>query len=181
MKSIHSLSIALISATLLAPATLVHAEGKTREQVKAELAEAIRTGDIVNDEQGRSNYELAPHRYPARAQVAGLTRDQVKAELAEAIRTGSLMRDEHGRTDYELAPHRYPAREMVAGKTREQVKLELAEAIRLGDTPIDEVGRTPAERNPSFYAAARAEHAMAMKARQAEKTAQVSSESVAIR
>lgn len=63
----------------------------TREQVKAELAEAIRTGDIVaNGERGLKLNELSPSRYPARAVQASLTREQVKAELAVALRTGDF-------------------------------------------------------------------------------------------
>ena len=64
---------------------------KTREQVKAELAEAIRTGDIVVDyESGKKANELYPGRYPAKPVVQGKTREQVKAELLEAIRTGTM-------------------------------------------------------------------------------------------
>lgn len=151
--------------------------GKTRDEVRAELAEAIRTGDIVLDRQGRSEYERAPHRYPERAKMLGKTREQVGVELAEAIRTGSIVRDEQGRSEFELAPHRYPERTQSVGKTREQVKIELAEAIRLGDTPIDEQGRTPAQRFPHLYATVRAEHALALKQRQAQQSAQSPSQS----
>lgn len=64
---------------------------KTREQVKAELAEAIRTGDIVIDqESGKKANELFPGRYPAKPVAQGKTREQVKIELAEAIRTGQM-------------------------------------------------------------------------------------------
>jgi predicted RNase H-like HicB family nuclease len=170
------MSLVLASATLLGSAAFVQAEGLTREQVKAELAEAIRTGTIVLDKHGRSEYELAPHRYPARPAVVGKTRSEVKKELAEAIRTGAIVRGEHGRSEYELAPHRYPARPTVVGKTRDEVKEELAEAIRLGNAPIDDIGRTPADIFPATYASVRAEHALAMKARQSERTAQGASE-----
>jgi hypothetical protein len=41
------------------------AQAKTREQVKAELAEAQRTGDIIADgESGKKLNELYPSRYP---------------------------------------------------------------------------------------------------------------------
>ena len=61
---------------------------KTREQVKAELAEAIRTGDISYGESGQKLNELFPHQYPAKPVVQANTREQVKAELAEAARSG---------------------------------------------------------------------------------------------
>ncbi|MDB5861137.1 MAG: hypothetical protein JWQ76_4826 [Ramlibacter sp.] len=65
---------------------------KSREQVKAELADAIRTGDILAH--GESSYQLNevnPNRYPPAYMAAGKTREQVKAELAEAIRTGDIL------------------------------------------------------------------------------------------
>jgi hypothetical protein len=102
--------------------------GKTREQVRAELAEAQRTGDIVaskdagNDEYasgvGRKLNELNPAAYPAKPAVAGKTREQVRAELAEAQRTGDIVAskdlgaDEYasgaGRKLNELFPNNYP-------------------------------------------------------------------------
>jgi hypothetical protein len=63
----------------------------TREQVKAELREAIRTGDISDGYESLTRYERNPGAYPAHAAVAGKTRDEVKAELAEAIRTGDIV------------------------------------------------------------------------------------------
>ena len=82
---------------------------KTREQVKAELAEAIRTGDIVvNGETGQKANEVFPGLYPAKAAVQGKTREQVKAELAEAIRTGNIVADnESGLKLNQLYPQRY--------------------------------------------------------------------------
>ncbi|MEI8031377.1 MAG: DUF4148 domain-containing protein [Comamonadaceae bacterium] len=57
--------------------------------VAAELAEAIRTGDMMAiGQSGLKLNELYPSRYPAKQMQAGFTREQVKAELAEAIRTG---------------------------------------------------------------------------------------------
>ncbi len=82
---------------------------KTRDQVKAELAEAIRTGNIIGNEQGQKLNEIYPSRYPAQAAVAGKTRDQVKAELAEAIRTGDILAGgDHGQKLNELFPSQYP-------------------------------------------------------------------------
>jgi predicted RNase H-like HicB family nuclease len=111
---------------------------KTREQVKAELAEAIRTGDIVvNGETGQKANEMFPGLYPAKPVVQGKTREQVKAELAEAIRTGDIVvNGETGQKANEMFPGLYPAKPVVQGKTREQVKAELAEAIRTGQMPV---------------------------------------------
>jgi Domain of unknown function (DUF4148) len=165
MKSCNTLSLVLTSATLLASATLVQAEGLTREQVKAELAEAQRKGSLISDDQTGATYrDLNPDRYPSLVAPSVKSRDQVKAELQEAQRDGTLIANEDtGATLRELAPHRFPTVPMSAGKTREQVKMELAEAMRLGDVHIDETGRTLAERFPGIYAAVRAKHALGLK------------------
>ncbi|MBP7568171.1 MAG: DUF4148 domain-containing protein, partial [Burkholderiaceae bacterium] len=56
----------------------VAVQGKTRAEVKAELAEAIRTGDIVADgATGAKANELF---------LAGKTRDDVRAELVNSSR-----------------------------------------------------------------------------------------------
>ena len=102
-----------ISAITLALATLTAghavAQGLTREQVKAELAEAVRTGDIVvNHETGQKANELNPGLYPAKPVVQGSTREQVKAELREAIRTGDILsNDESGLKLNQQYPQRY--------------------------------------------------------------------------
>lgn len=98
----------------------------TRAQVQAELAEAIRTGNMVYDEGGRLLNEVFPQNYPAK-EVASKSRTEVRAELAEAIRTGNMVYDESGRRFNEVFPHNYPGKN-VASKTRDQVKTELAEA-----------------------------------------------------
>jgi ribosomal protein L30E len=80
----------------------------TREQVKAELREAIRTGNIVEGEDGRTRYERNPSAYPPHIVVAGKTRSEVKAELAEAVRTGDIMVGESSLKLNEQHPGRYP-------------------------------------------------------------------------
>jgi hypothetical protein len=129
----------------------------TREQVKADLAEAIRTGDMLAGESGLKLNEINPGRYPARPVLAGKTREQVQAELAEAIRTGDMLAGgESGLKLNEINPDRYPAKTILAGKTREQVKAELAEAIRTGDMLASgESGLTLYEMFPDRYAKAR--------------------------
>lgn len=110
----------------------------TRDQVKAELAQAVRTGDIVIDnESGLKANEIFPGRYPAKAAVQGKTRAQVQAELAEAIRTGDVPVDGvTGLKMNQLAPGNYPAPVAVQGKTREEVQAELKQSIRHGVLPV---------------------------------------------
>ena len=90
--TLSALTLAVVAALSAGHALAFDASApKTREQVKAELAEAIRTGDIVvNGETGQKANELFPGRYPAKPVAQGKTREQVKIELAEAIRTGQM-------------------------------------------------------------------------------------------
>ena len=90
-KTLSTLSLAL--AALAAGNALAAEAGgpKTRDQVRAELADAQRTGDIFGSgESGKKLNELYPSQYPAQAVAQGKTRAQVLAELAEAKRTGEF-------------------------------------------------------------------------------------------
>lgn len=112
---------------------------KTREQAKAELLEAIRTGNIVvGGEASQKANEMYPGLYPAKPVAQGKTREQVKAELAEAIRTGNIIAGgEAGQKANEMFPGLYPAKPVVQGKNREQVKAELQAAIRTGQMQVN--------------------------------------------
>jgi len=66
--------------------TLATAMGKTREQVRAELAEAVRTGDILADgDQGLTLRELYPHRYATVAAKAGTVREQELSSIGASM------------------------------------------------------------------------------------------------
>jgi hypothetical protein len=108
-KSTTKLTAALgvaLAAAALSPAWAQDSGPKTREQVRAELLEAQRTGDIMADgETGKKLNEVFPNAFPAKSSTAGLTREQVKAELVEARRRGDVMvDDESGRKLNELSP-----------------------------------------------------------------------------
>jgi len=135
---------------------------KTREEVRAELIEAQRNGDLIADgETGLRFNQVSPHLYP-QATVVAKTRAEVKAELAQAQANGDLIADgETGARFNQLFPAQYaaartaPAAEVVAqGKTRAEVKAELAEAIRNGDLIADgETGARFKDVNPGRYPA----------------------------
>jgi hypothetical protein len=128
--------------------------GKTRAQVKAELVEAVRTGNMpANDESGRMLNEVNPSQYPAQPVTQGNTRAQVLAELAEAIRTGNRpANDESGLMLNDVNPSQYPAQAETQGYTRVEVQAQLVEAIRTGNMPAnDESGRMLNEVNPGQY------------------------------
>ena len=110
MTRTYPYAIALVIASLFSGPAIASASNSpvTRDQVKAELAEAIRTGNVSSSESGLKLNELYPHRYPAKQLVASKSREQVKAELAEAIRTGNVSSNESGLQRNELYPNRYP-------------------------------------------------------------------------
>ncbi|MCC2597796.1 DUF4148 domain-containing protein [Pusillimonas sp. MFBS29] len=134
MTRTHTYAIALIFTYLFAGQTMAASINTpvTREQVKAELAEAIRTGDVSPGESGLKLNEQFPQRYPTQQVVATKSRQQVVAELAEAVRTGNISSGEGGLKLNELFPYNYPPQDRSASKSREQVKAELAEAISTG-------------------------------------------------
>ena len=152
-----------ISLVLLAAlGTAAQAQSQmTREQVKAELADAIRTGDILAPgDSGLKLNELYPQRYPHPAAAPTPTRAQVKAELAAAIRSGDMLADgDSGLQLNEEFPQRYPAVVATPGKTRAEVRAELAEAIRTGDIAANnDLGLKLNEEFPQRYVKARASH-----------------------
>ena len=113
-----------VSLVLLAAlgATAQAQSEKTRDQVKAELAEAIRTGDVLaSGESGLKLNELYPQRYPHAPAAVATTRAQVKAELAEAIRTGDMIASgESGLKLNEEFPQRYAkARGLYASQAQQ--------------------------------------------------------------
>ena len=114
--------------------------GKTRDEVRAELAQAIRSGDMIADGATGQRYnEVSPAQYAAvraeavvadAAPVVGKTRAQVKAELAEAIRTGDMIADGATGAKYnELYPNRYPKPVIAQGNSRD-VRAEAVESSR---------------------------------------------------
>lgn len=86
-------AIAFAFSTLFAGQAMAASDAPmTRAQVKAELAEAIRTGNIVVGESGEHLNEIYPHNYAAQQSASTVTRAQVQAELAEAAANGQLYR-----------------------------------------------------------------------------------------
>jgi hypothetical protein len=143
---------ALIATTALF-VTVPSFASLSREQVKAELVEAVRTGNMpAPGDQGLNLNEMYPDRYPAKMQGTGLTREQVKAELAEAVRTGNMPAPgDQGLNVNERYPGQYPSRTVQASKTRDQVQAELAEAIRTGNYTVNDQGVLCYEMHPGMH------------------------------
>lgn len=122
MKTTYAATLALAFSALTAGSAFAadQASTLTRADVRAEMAQAQRTGNVVADAKlievfggtpGQKMNELFPNRYagkttvvaaaaiePVRVEKAktsstGLTREQVRAELAEARRTGDVAAD----------------------------------------------------------------------------------------
>ena len=126
-------------------------EEMTRAEVNAELAAAIRSGDMITPS-GLRLKDLSPGLYPADHVLAGKTRKEVDAELAAAERSGDMITPSGLRLK-DLSPGFYPAAPVLAGKTREEVKAETAAAIRDGDMIANgESGMTGYQLQPERYA-----------------------------
>jgi hypothetical protein len=80
--------------------------GKTRAQVREELAQALRSGDYQVGESGLTQQELHPGLHPG-GMASTRTRAEVRAELAEAIVNGDYTVGDSGLTARELSPLRY--------------------------------------------------------------------------
>ncbi len=85
---------------------------RTRGEVRSELAQAIRDGEIPFGEIGRTAFEMRPDLYPPRA-TSTLTRQEVKDELADAVRNGDVSQGEIGMTMRERFPQRYAGNRSV--------------------------------------------------------------------
>ncbi|NYT86394.1 DUF4148 domain-containing protein [Pollutimonas harenae] len=103
----------------------------TRDQVRAELADAVRTGNIVTGESSARLNEQFPALYPEQQTHSTVTRTQVQAELADAIRSGNIVVGESSAKLNEQFPNQY-AQQDVDSKTRAEVRTELAEAAAHG-------------------------------------------------
>jgi hypothetical protein len=158
LKTIMNISRIALAALVLSTVGAAHAQsgqtGLTRDQVRAELAEAQRRGELPTiGDLGRTPREISPDRYPARQAGAVLTRAEVVAELAQAHRNGDLPIGDTGLTQYDIAPQNFPHRALAQGVTRAQVRAELSEAQRIGDIVAnDERGGKLNELYPQRYA-----------------------------
>jgi len=103
----------------------------TREQVKAELAEAVRNGNMIVGESGQRMNQIFPHDYAVQNSF-GITRAEVRAELAEAVEAGNVIVGQGSKTLSEINPHDYPVAQNRVSKSRAQVRTELAEAAAGG-------------------------------------------------
>ena len=151
MKFARTTSTLLLLAAFGVIGASAHAQSLTREQVKAELMEAIRTGDISaggNSGAYKLN-ELFPNEYPRSGTAKAMGAGQAAPAAAAPVRSsGAVPSGELGVPGQEYA-------QRTGGKTREQVKAETLEAIRNGEIASGEMGQSPSQQNPQAYAKSR--------------------------
>lgn len=117
MKNVRNSIIALTLTTLAAGSVFAaDMTSKTRDQVRAELAQAQRDGTLIADGQtGATFRQVFPGSYAQPAAMSTTSRDQVRAELMEAQRNGTLIADgQTSATFRDLNPSRYPTNNMQA-------------------------------------------------------------------
>lgn len=153
---IRQASVVIPIALLAALRSNANAQmGKTRQQVKSELAEAQRTGNVIAaGDSGLTLRERHPNLYRNPGTDDGLTRRQVKAQWTAALRAGDVIAvGEVGETLREQLPQRYPMPPAVGGRTRQQVKDEPVEATRAGEilAPGEAGSLTLREQSPQRY------------------------------
>jgi hypothetical protein len=93
MRSKLALGTLAVAATLIGSGTALAQEYKTGDQLKVELVEAIRRGDVyvvfVGDSARKAN-DMPRSGDPAEGVPAGQTRGPVKADPDRATRTDSI-------------------------------------------------------------------------------------------
>jgi hypothetical protein len=154
------LGVLTVAATLAGSGNAFAQECTTREQVQAELRQALRDETILSgDSSGAIALERAA-RHPSPPTVAdpALAR-QMKVELADALRDETILSgDSSGAMALERAA-RHPAPRTVADVARQQqVKVELADALRNGTivsgdgTMWQDLGRPHQNATGQFFA-----------------------------
>ena len=135
-------SILILSLTAAVAGQAMAAEpasGLTRAQVLADLAEAQRSGNIIEGEIGLPLNVLNPQQYPAQQQAAGATRAQVIAEFQRARANGELLETVSGARMSELRPDLYPAKTAQGqAVSRDQVVADLQRARAAGELNLGE-------------------------------------------
>ena len=112
-NSIIALALTALSAGSVFAADMTP---KTRDQVRAELAQAQRDGTLIADGQTSATFrQVFPGSYMQPAAASTTSRDQVRADLMEAQRNGTLIADgQTGATFRSVFPGSYPMNNMQA-------------------------------------------------------------------
>jgi len=109
------IALALATASIGSAFAADAAAPKTRDQVRAELAQAQRDGTLIADGMTGATYrQLNPGYYAPMPAMSMKTRAEVKAELRDAWTSGELVSDGMtGATYRQLNPGFYPTQTMA--------------------------------------------------------------------
>ena len=150
MKAMHT--IAAVALATAASAT-VYAQQETRDEVKAETAQAKKDGQIPTGDLDKKPADVAAARRAA-SSTSGLTRAQVSGEAKRAEKAGQLPTGDLDEKPADLANRRAAAKAPTSGLTRDQVRAETQASQRAGQNEVGDLGKTQAEKDPPRYAGA---------------------------
>jgi ribosomal protein L30E len=107
--SVVTLSVATLFAGQ-AIATSSMTTPKTTQQVQAELAQAVRSGDMLAGNTGLQLNEVRPDLYMKPTASVSKSSAQVRSELAVAVQAGNMIVGESGARQNEINAAKYPAK-----------------------------------------------------------------------
>ena len=115
MKATRIVSLSILTAALTLSGLAQAESTLTRAEVKAEAAEAARTGDIVDAETGMKLNELFPGAYPKQVKVKSVPARQTQASTT-VVSTGDIEMDQIVQRNSEVMARRQGADNQVAGR-----------------------------------------------------------------
>ncbi|HRH16211.1 MAG TPA: DUF4148 domain-containing protein [Aquabacterium sp.] len=115
MKATRIVSLSILTAALTLSGLAQAESTLTRAEVKAEAAEAIRTGNIVDAETGMKLNELFPGAYPKQVKVKSVPARQTQASTT-VVSTGDIEMDQIVQRNSEVMARRQGADNQVAGR-----------------------------------------------------------------
>lgn len=115
MKATRIVSLSILTAALTLSGLAQAESTLTRAEVKAEAAEAIRTGNIVDAETGLKLNELFPGAYPKQVKVTSVQPRQTQAN-ATTVSTGNIEMDQILLRNSEALARGQSADNQVAGR-----------------------------------------------------------------
>lgn len=107
--SVVTLSVATLFAGQAIASSSANAPQST-QQVQAELAQAVQSGDMLAGNTGLQRNEVRPDLYKQPTATMAKSAAQVKSELAAAVQTGNVVVGESGARLNEIYASKYPAK-----------------------------------------------------------------------
>jgi hypothetical protein len=112
--SVVTLSVATLFAGQALALTSMSAP-ETPQQVRAELVEAVKSGDMLAGNNGLQLNEVRPDLYQQPVAAMSKSSAQVRSELIVAVNAGNRIVGESGARQNEIHADQYPAKPAVPG------------------------------------------------------------------